>query len=651
MDKSKIKNVLFVVSAAVLFVCVLVLSGAGAGDDKEPKIGDIGDGNRSQPVHVINLLTEAEEGEESSVIAPDDEPLMPFSPRQTCGECHDYEAISQGWHFNAADPCVEAGLPGEPWILVDLLTATQLPLSYRPWPGAFSPKEIGMTKTQFVRQFGRHLPGGGVAEAPDEDAEPSEIMRELVTGKLEINCMACHDGDPSYNQSDYDLQIKKDNLRWAATATCGFASVKGSAKDMPNTWDPFLGETPDDPKKIPPSVSYNINRFSAKNEVFLDIRKKTLSERCYFCHSSADMSHGADHWKADEDIHLKAGLTCVDCHRNGLNHAINRGYEGEPSGQNDVSISTLTCRGCHLGEEGSDHPTAGRLGAPMPIHKGIPTVHFEKLTCTACHSGPWPMEKVHHAKTSRAHALGTIGVNKSAEALPHISYPVFTEEKQPDGKIAPHKLLWPAFWGRLKDGKVTPVLPDVVKKTAGKVLPGIKENIQRLRAGNWPEYTTENIADVLKKLATSNKGDGAPVYISGGKLHRLDDAGSLIEEDHPTARPYVWSFAHDVRPASQSLGIDGAAGCDHCHNTKAPFFFGKVTVDSPVAAEHGRVEEMVDMQAGVDGNYIWAFNMSFIFRPWMKATVLMASMILAGFLLLFGLKGLGKLAKFTAGDN
>ncbi|MCK4627955.1 MAG: hypothetical protein KAT56_03065, partial [Sedimentisphaerales bacterium] len=104
MDKSKIKNVLFVVSAAmmVLFVCVPVISGAG--NDKEPKIGDIGDGNRSQPVHVINLLTEAEEGEESSVIAPDDEPLMPFSPRQTCGECHDYEAISQGWHFNAADP-------------------------------------------------------------------------------------------------------------------------------------------------------------------------------------------------------------------------------------------------------------------------------------------------------------------------------------------------------------------------------------------------------------------------------------------------------------------------------------------------------------------------------------------------------------------
>ena len=33
----------------------------------------------------------------------------------------------------------------------------------------------------------------------------------------------------------------------------------------------------------------------------------------------------------------------------------------------------------------------GRMGAPEPIHKGLPPVHLEKLSCTACHSGQFPV--------------------------------------------------------------------------------------------------------------------------------------------------------------------------------------------------------------------------------------------------------------------
>ena len=33
---------------------------------------------------------------------PQDPKGNPYSTAQTCGKCHDYEAISQGWHFNAA---------------------------------------------------------------------------------------------------------------------------------------------------------------------------------------------------------------------------------------------------------------------------------------------------------------------------------------------------------------------------------------------------------------------------------------------------------------------------------------------------------------------------------------------------------------------
>ena len=32
-----------------------------------------------------------------------------------------------------------------------------------------------------------------------------------------------------------------------------------------------------------------------------------------------------DRWESEEDVHLAAGMTCVDCHRNGVEHLIVRG--------------------------------------------------------------------------------------------------------------------------------------------------------------------------------------------------------------------------------------------------------------------------------------------------------------------------------------
>jgi hypothetical protein len=210
------------------FLWLLALCLAAAAADTEQKLlGDESDGSLAHPVHLIPLLTE--EGDE---IAPDDSPLLPFSPQQTCGgACHSYGIISKGWHFNAADPNVNHGRPGQPWILADARTGTQIPLSYRAWPGTFKPEQIGLTAREFTKYFGRHMPGGGVGERDSED--PDEIMRSFVSGKLEIDCLACHDGDPGHNQGEYGLQVVRENFRWAAAATCSFASVSGSAKDMP----------------------------------------------------------------------------------------------------------------------------------------------------------------------------------------------------------------------------------------------------------------------------------------------------------------------------------------------------------------------------------------------------------------------------------
>ncbi|MFZ2145882.1 MAG: hypothetical protein WAV28_01580, partial [Sedimentisphaerales bacterium] len=362
-------------------------------------------------------------------------------------------------------------------------------------------------------------------------------------------------------------------------------------------------------------------------------------QRCYFCHSNLYIDkEDAEKWSSDEDIHLTAGLKCVDCHRNGTDHKIIRGYPGEETSSKNPLVATSSCEGCHLGDKDSSSPAAGRLGAPVPVHKGIPTVHFEKLSCTACHSGPWPTEKTILTKTARAHRLGTVGVNKSHEALPHISSPVFAQE--PNGKIAPHKLLWPAYWGTLKDQKVTPIDFEAVQETVGQVFAGLELSA----TGDWPGLTEEHIVKALNSLQKEVQGEA--VYVAGGKLYSLDDSGKLQQEGHPSAKPYLWPIGHNVRPAAQSLGV---RYCTDCHATDAPFFFGDVTVDSPIAAGR-KAKKMIEFQ-DINPFYAWAFAFSFVFRPWMKFICLGSCAVLSMVLLLYALKALASVVKVLAGED
>ncbi|MBN2128898.1 MAG: hypothetical protein JW741_05350, partial [Sedimentisphaerales bacterium] len=87
-----------------VLVPLLVLSvGPVRAEDGEPLLGDESDGSRAHPIHLIPLFPENEDGEKGEQIDPEEVDVMPFSTRMTCGECHTYEAIGGGWHFNAAD--------------------------------------------------------------------------------------------------------------------------------------------------------------------------------------------------------------------------------------------------------------------------------------------------------------------------------------------------------------------------------------------------------------------------------------------------------------------------------------------------------------------------------------------------------------------
>jgi hypothetical protein len=574
--------------AGLCLLSVLIWTATAATSPNGP-ILNRGDGSRARAVHRIPLFTEAASGEKPEKITAKTDPALPFSSRRTCSECHiyehNYDVIRKGWHFNATDPNVPPGRPGQPWIYVDAATGTQVPLSYRAWPGTFKPDQLGISPFKFTALFGRQMPGGGAGEL-DSKVE-TEIPRQMVSGPLEINCLSCHDRDPAHDQAEFAAQIEKQNLRWAATASAGFGAVSGSAKKMDDTFDYRMPDTVTNAELIPqvPTVAYRPNTFDHKDNVFFDVSGKPLSDRCYFCHSEINVSTcGTQAWQADEDVHMTSGMTCVDCHREGLEHNTIRGYEGEVS--TNVLAARTTCKGCHLGN-GGQRPEGGRLGAPVPKHKGIPVVHFEKLSCTACHAGPWPVNETFSCKTSQAHALGTHNVNKSPDALPHVFYPVYAKQtwtaKTGDGsqasrpKIGPHRLIWPAYWGILKEDKVQPVDLAMVAKEVGPAL----KDATASRTGNWAPLKSEQIAQALKALGEVVKEKA--VYVAGGVLYRLGDDGKLLPaQKHPAADPYMWPIAHNVRPAAQSLGVDQ---CNVCHSKEAPFFFSKVSVDSPVQGD------------------------------------------------------------------
>ena len=600
------------------------------------------DGNRSTAVHRIPVLADPILKGDDKPLGPEDKPALPYSPRATCsGRCHDYSTIEAGWHFNYPDAKAPAGRPGEPYVLADLKTGTQIALSPRGWPGTFKPAALGLTPWKFLLAFGGHTPGGAYGEKFTGSPADDPTARWQVSGRLEIDCQACHSGDALQDQSDWASNIEKENFQWAATASAGMANVRGIAKTVPETWDPMTPSTGDNPKEFPPSVVWDAWRFnSPQKAVFFNIVLVPSNDRCYFCHTNRPVGKDvAEKWEQDEDVHVKAGLRCADCHRHGIDHMISRGYEGEsPAGS---AKATLTCRGCHLGEQSAaagPDTVGGRLGAPVPAHKGLPTVHFKKLTCTACHSGPQPGSAAGHVQTSRAHGLGVKAKQHRDDAPPLIEWPVFMPEAGagPDGKIAPHKVLWPAYWARVKDQAVTPLAPEAVQAAAGNVL-------ATADLTKWTPLAADQITKGLTALAAQKDPAGEPAFISGGRLYRLG-SGNLTSAPHAAAAPYAWPIGHDVRPKTKSLG---SGGCTDCHASDSPIFFGQVTADSTAATQTPVVRAMYEFQ-GLDATQLKAWGLSYQFRPMFKVVGFATAAVIGAVLLAYALLAVVAFVRWVA---
>ncbi|MGB9894248.1 MAG: hypothetical protein ACPLRA_07505, partial [Candidatus Saccharicenans sp.] len=306
-----------------------------------------------------------------------------------------------------------------------------------------------------------------------------------VSGRLEINCLGCHNKSPLQDHTEWVKQIRRENFRWAATAASGLGEVIGLASRLPPTWDVIDGPNPDDHEwAVVPQVKYNQNLFDNKNNAVLDLAYQPEDSRCLACHSSTSRK-ATTKAATDRDVHLVAGLKCVDCHRNDLSHEMVRGYEGQKLSGSELKAEDFTCAGCHLGQkpEKGGFGFTGKLGAPRPAHKGIPKVHFERLSCTVCHSGLLPEKEPQTIYTARANRLGVFGKARWTSEYPLIVEPVFLREA--DNKIYPERIIWPAFWAEKKDKEFIPINGQEVLKAAPDVFQ-LKENVASLLNGLLP---------------------------------------------------------------------------------------------------------------------------------------------------------------------
>jgi hypothetical protein len=185
----------------------------------------------------------------------------------------------------------------------------------------------------------------------------------------------------------------------------------------------------------------------------------------------------------------------------------------------------------------------------------------------------------------------------------------------------------------LVEGKIEPLVPDFELRTIAAL------------AGSEQTLTEEQVKGILEALSQSpSEQEGQVkrryVYISGGKLFRLDRDGRLEVVDDAAAGPVTWPLGHEVRPARQSLGVNG---CTDCHRFGSPFLFRKAKGTGPLKTD--RVKTIsANAFMRLDRPYQALFGLSFVMRPLFKWVLFFSILVVGSILVLVFLLVLGRLS-------
>jgi formate dehydrogenase gamma subunit len=514
-----------------------------------------------------------------------DSTQVPFSTKQTCGLCHDYDTITSGYHFQAGWQTVADTFGvarGRPWVLANGFMGGWYPYAFRQLAKKHndSPDQIDLTVYDFVGFSGQgedqppcgacHPGGGGLefdrnghrydeylAAHPDlRDSLDGDYYRSQwdKSGVVEADCFICH--YQGYNFSARIEQLQKGNYAWASIAATGIGLVSGSVK-----------------RGQQPTVVYNQRFFNEDGTITLDMSWPPPSENCVFCHGQSEEKKRGFTWDDtfNPDIHNEHGLSCSACHPAGIDHQFAISAHGDVPELIHLQNPMKGCRECH---------SVGMLGSAIPQHAKVRDSHINRLTCEACH-----IPELHRAAALCGDATtGVLHFVKNPSDAKSFAdkaewKPVY--ERDPAQEIYPLNCVLAVYWAnRDADGLLYPLF--LREHEAAWVL--YADKVQDDNGDGVPEVNTrEEILTGLQAFTTSLQGNRRfqrihPVYLKGEKAHEMDGAGNLLVSDF-TERDMMmvkFSINHNVAPAGLALGN---RGCLECHGTHAHFFQGTRVTD------------------------------------------------------------------------
>jgi hypothetical protein len=599
----------------------------------------------------------------------------PYSPKQTCGKCHDYEKITQAYHF-------QQGKDESPDSLLTSRAAwVSHPGNYggnwcspAPLYAYLSPEEnehealLDMTSYTFVNKCGVCHPGGGpleydrngkrydqvVRESDFEDGEKNALNGDYykanwnASGIIEADCFMCH--LPQYDNNAREKQIKSYNYKYAALEGSGLGTVKGSVAEGDSI-----------------SVSYHAEMFNPDGTLEPNIISEPRNSACLACHAKPGYKKRGADFRARLDVHLDAGLKCVDCHPAGSKASDERISEKEmheiakgddPGGvvRNSLNNTMRSCTDCH---------DTGYLGAPVAKHEWLPDLHFEKMACQTCHVSQRYVKSTHYVAsdvfnpgtkipTKGKHLWTFYGPDMKywnhygdLEMMGYDDKPEF--EFKPElikykGLIYPANRVhtsWPGLQINGQEALMQPKMGDVYKMwTAHQKDPSQYRELSKITDDNKDEVIEINrpeeidalIAALSQKLSDINypMKNKQVVWVMNNRLYTSGKEYRELPMRSWEASPYgnVHTYNHDILPAKAALG---ANSCTECHALNSDFFYAEV-LKNPVGSdglpEYVRQYEVLEMNSGM----VWlsAFREQYI-KSFMFPSVLFLICIMAVF--------------------
>ena len=586
-------------------------------------------------------------------ISPGRNDSDPYSPRKTCGVCHNYSVINIGYHFQQGFDKINdrfdarrrwhlsPGMFGRwlPTAAAARLAAKkntdlrQIDLSTYDWIGGG--KYEGKSKVAAVACGWCH-PGGGPMEYGRDAGGRADLTRNLAAGEkhskekfdgdysslwtpdgksrfresgvVEADCLLCH--KPDYGLRERNEQLNRRNYRWAATAGAGLGRISGAvftySRPGAGPSDPGFREGTWNLSKRPVTAYRWTDRrlFAPEGRLRGQVIRKHVADRnCLQCHGEGEAKNTGGRHDPEFDAHLRAGMTCTDCHplagkssSERLRHQIAKGNSTLNTVRDDLDeMGMRTCVGCHGG---------GRYAAPLsrtsrearnPQKKHLAkfakaSFHTYLISCGGCHSVAQPGRGMAVLDMSAGQETGYTADNlEGVRWLPDYDRPAKEPwkpwlarlGKQGDAgeqytPVVPKHLQW--FGERQAGGEIRPIPLRYVAQ-AVKAVPGLSVLTVGLPGGDkgkrWTVVKDDDIIKMSRQL--TGLGFREVVFVSD----RVYQAGTQGLKATPLPGPPVmYGVEHGVIPLAkqQAYGTKGAGeGCGDCHSDTASFF-NKMTI-------------------------------------------------------------------------